>query len=148
MQSQNTLKYSLKVNCQISHQIFWNLQYLLSKLLQYSSRQGFDVKSFYVIKSGPLNHCCMPILCSESLFLKIIFSGIWYHIINEITVSWEHKVRFQTKQKNAPKLSWHNSHSGNIKKSTFELLNQLVHFNMLSHKIVSRCIKNKIMKYT
>ena len=66
-----------------------------------------------------------PFFFSKSTFLHC------YDIINEITISQKHNVRF------LKFLSWNTSYLGNSKKDNFELLTQLVHFDVFSHILCS-----------
>ena len=73
--------------------IFWNLQYLIFKLLE-----GFGAKTVFSCKNGPLNCQNTNTLYRfpnfMSLFLKTNFLPICYFILNEIGISKERNVRF------------------------------------------------------
>ena len=108
--------------------IFWNLQCLLSKLLE-----GFDEKNSTLCKSGHLNCYCIDHYTLSrypkfnSLFLKINFSLISNDVINEITTSQKRNVLIQnfcTKSELKEQSFW--------KQQKAKILTQLVHFNVLS----------------
>ncbi len=100
---------------------FNNLQYLIFKLLE-----GFGARTVF-----PNTNTWYGFLNFKSLLLKINFSPVCYNILIEIAISQECKDRFQFFF--APKLSWKNSHVENNKKANFDLLTQLVPFDVLSH---------------
>ncbi len=73
--------------------LFWNLQYLLTKLLE-----GFDIKTAFSSKNGHLELLVSARICPgfqtlKAFFLKHNFSLICYDdVINEITVTQERNV--------------------------------------------------------
>ncbi len=73
----------------------WTLHYLIFKLLE-----GFGAKQCVHIKNGHLNCQNTNTLYRfpnfKTLFLKINFSPICYDILNEIAISQERNVQFQT----------------------------------------------------
>ncbi len=75
--------------------IFCNLRYLIIKVLE-----GFCAKTVFSCKNGLLNCQNTNTLYRfpnfKSLFLKTNFSPICYYILNEIGISQESNVRFQT----------------------------------------------------